>query len=378
MTEPTDLQPALPQHGDHFRETPLRKFFEAAIKHGSSDLIIKPQTPIRLRLRGSLRTIEAEPYTAEEFEQIIEQFLTADQREHYLHHGAIDLAYDFDEDNRFRVNVFRARGRSELAARRVSTEILTFEQLHLPPILGEIADAHLGLVLVCGITGSGKSTTLASMLQRINLNRPCHIVTIEDPIEFIFRDAKALVSQREVGVDVPTFSDGLRSLVRENPDVVLIGEMRDRETFEAAIQAAETGHLVFGTIHASSASQAFGRIYNLFPPDERDLIRDMFAQNLRSIIYQKLLPTLMKEPARVPATEVLINGPVVRKYILEGREVELPDVIRQSQKEGMIDFNSSLVQLVEKEYIHPKTALANAFNANELKMRLKGIQTDAS
>jgi twitching motility protein PilT len=378
MTEPTDLQPALPQHGDHFRETPLRKFFEAAIKHGSSDLIIKPQTPIRLRLRGSLRTIEAEPYTVEEFEQIIEQFLTADQREHYLHHGAIDLAYDFDEDNRFRVNVFRARGRSELAARRVSTEILTFEQLHLPPILGEIADAHLGLVLVCGITGSGKSTTLASMLQRINLNRPCHIVTIEDPIEFIFRDAKALVSQREVGVDVPTFSDGLRSLVRENPDVVLIGEMRDRETFEAAIQAAETGHLVFGTIHASSASQAFGRIYNLFPPDERDLIRDMFAQNLRSIIYQKLLPTLMKEPARVPATEVLINGPVVRKYILEGREVELPDVIRQSQKEGMIDFNSSLVQLVEKEYIHPKTALANAFNANELKMRLKGIQTDAS
>jgi len=298
--------------------------------------------------------------------------------EHFRTHGAVDMAYDYDDDNRFRVNVFLARGRISIAARRVSSEILSYSELHLPEVLEEIAEAHQGLILLCGVTGSGKSTTIASMLQQINERRACHIVTIEDPIEYIFKDAKAMVNQREIGVDVPNFATGLRTLVRENPDVVLIGELRDRETFEAAVQAAETGHLVFGTVHASSASQAFGRIYNLFPPEERDLIREMFAANMKAVIYQRLLPCLAEDISRVPAAEVLINNAVVAKYIADSRESELGDVIRDSREQGMLDLTSSLVDLVQKEYIHPRVAISAANNADELKMRLKGIRTGGS
>jgi twitching motility protein PilT len=376
-----DLQPididlqADKTHEDRLDGMRMRKFFETTITHQASDLIIKTGIKVRIRLKGDLRPLDAPAFESEEMEESIERLLTPAQLEHFRTHGSCDIAYAFDEDNRFRVNVFRARGKTAIAARRVSSEILSFEDLHLPPIMAKVAEERQGLVLLCGVTGSGKSTTIASMLQQVNETRPCHIVTIEDPIEYIFKDAKAVVNQREIGVDVPNFAEGLRALVRENPDVVLIGELRDRETFEAAIQAAETGHLVFGTVHASSASQAFGRIYNLFPPEERDLIREMFASTMKAIIYQKLMPTLVEGISRAPAVEVLLNNPVVEKYISDGRESELGDVIKSSQQEGMIDFGQSLVELVQKEYIHPRVALANAHNADELKMRLKGIVT---
>lgn len=386
MTQPTPATPADhqpididldadKQQVDKLKGHRLRKFFKTAIDHKASDLIVKTDAKVRVRLKGDLRELDAEPMTGEELEQAIEAMLSPVQVQHFKTHGSVDMAYAYDEDNRFRVNIFRARGRTALAARRVSSEILTLRQLHLPEGMEKIGEAREGLVLLCGVTGSGKSTTIAAMIQQINEARPCHIVTIEDPIEYIFKDAKAVVNQREIGVDVPDFPEALRALVRENPDVVLIGEMRDRETFEAAIQAAETGHLVFGTVHASSAAQAFGRVYNLFPPEERDLIREMFAANLKAIIYQKLLPALPEDMARVPATEILLNGPVVHKYITDERETELVDVIRGARGEGMMDMTSSLVELVEKEYIHPRVALANAHNADELKMRLKGIKT---
>jgi twitching motility protein PilT len=365
--------PLVMDHEDHLRATDLSRFFEAACKNKASDLIVKAGVPAKLRLRGELKNLKVEPYEEEQFEQIIEAFLTAEQYEHFSRHGYIDMAYDFDEDTRFRVNVYRQRGKSALSARRVHSEILTYDELNLPKSLEQIAERRQGLILISGITGSGKSTTIASMIQQINERRACHIVTLEDPIEYIFKDDKAVVSQREVGVDVPSFDEGLRSLVRENPDVVFIGELRDRITFESALRAAETGHLVFGTIHASSASQAFGRIYNLFPHDERDLIREMLSENLQAIIYQKLLPSLLEDVARVPAVEILLNNAVVSNYILEAREAEIPDVIRNSQREGMLDFSASLVRLVEKEYIHPREAIASAHNADELKMRLKGI-----
>ena len=378
MADTIDYQPIDTDHSDRIKGTRLRKFYEAAIRFQASDLIVKPGTPIKIRLKGDLKSLDAEPFTVEEFESDIARFLTEAQHGHFDRHGSVDLAYDFDDDNRFRVNVFQARGHLALAARRVSSEILGYEDLHLPKSMAKIPEARQGLVLLSGVTGSGKSTTIAAMLQQINESRPCHIVTLEDPIEFIFKDKKAVVNQREIGVDVPNFTEALRALVRENPDVVLIGEMRDRETFEAAIQAAETGHLVFGTVHASSASQAFGRIYNLFPPEERDLIRDMFSTTLRAIVYQKLLPTIRDDLSRVPAVEILLNNPVVQKYIQDGREVELPEVLRQSREEGMMDMASSLVDLVSKEYIHPRVALANAFNADELRMRLKGITTSGT
>jgi twitching motility protein PilT len=372
---PDHHQPIDTSHQDKVIKTRLRKFFESAIKHKASDLLIKPDAQARIRLRGELRKLEAEPFTDEEMNNIVEQLLSESQLHHYREHGAVDLAYDYDEDNRFRVNIYQARGRTSLTARRVSSEILSYADLHLPQIFEDIAGARQGLILMCGITGSGKSTTIASMIQQVNTTRPCHILTIEDPIEFIFKDGKAVVSQREVGVDVPDFSQALRVMVRENPDVVLIGELRDRETFEAAVHAAETGHLVFGTVHASSASQAFGRIYNLFPPEERDLIREMFAANLKAIIYQKLLESIRSDVDRVPAVEILLHTPVVEKYIRDSRESELPDVIRNSRQEGMMDLATSLVDLVQKEYIHPKVAMMAAHNADELKMRLKGITT---
>jgi twitching motility protein PilT len=230
-----------------------------------------------------------------------------------------------------------------------------------------------GLILFAGVTGSGKSTSIASMLQYVNERKRVHIVTIEDPIEYIFKDAKATINQREVGIDCLNFNEALRALVREDPDVVLVGEMRDHETFEAAIRAAETGHLVFGTIHASSAWQTFGRIYDLFSEGEREQIRKLLAYNLQSIVYQKLLPTLRKDIPRIPALEILLNTPATQKYILEAREGELLDVIRQGREEGMCDYTSSLVELVETEYIHHRVALESTPKPEELKMRLKGI-----
>ena len=351
----------------------LRKFWKACIDLEASDMILRPGIPVKFRIRGILKNAEAEPFTNDELEEEIRKILDAEQWQHYFENGTIDIAYAYDEDNRFRVNIFRTMGRHAMAARRIGSEILNYDQLGLPPVMKDIAENHQGLVLLCGVTGSGKSTTIAAMLQQINETRPCHILTIEDPIEYMFKDAKALVNQREIGIDVPDFATGIRSMVRENPDVVLIGELRDRETFEAAVQAAETGHLVFGTVHASSVSQTFGRIYNLFPPEERELIREMFAQNLRALVYQRLLKTLLKDVPRVPALEVMLNSPSVTKYIFEGREVELPNIIRNSQNEGMIDYHQWLVQLVDKEYIHPTVALEAARNQDELKMRLKGI-----
>ncbi len=305
--------------------------------------------------------------------QIAKDVLDEGQYKHFHHHGSIDFAYDFDDDNRFRVNLFMARGKPSMACRLITSNIKTFEELRLKPILGEVALSAQGLILFAGVTGSGKSTSIASMLQYVNERRKVHILTIEDPIEYIFKDDKATINQREVGIDCIDFNEALRALVRENPDVVLIGEMRDYETFEAAIRAAETGHLVFGTIHASSSWQAFGRIYDMFPEPERDQIRKLLAYNLRAIVYQKLLPTLREDIQRIPALEILLVTPPVQKYIIEGREGELLDVIKQSKEEGMIDYVSSLVELVESEMIHHRVALESTPKPEELKMRLKGI-----
>jgi twitching motility protein PilT len=305
--------------------------------------------------------------------QIAKDVLDESQYRHFHKHGQMDFAYDFDDDHRFRVNLFMARGKPSLACRLITADVKTFESLHLPETLGRLSMSAQGLILFAGVTGSGKSTSIAAMLQYINERKRVHIVTIEDPIEYIFKDAKAAINQREVGIDCLSFDEALRALVREDPDVVLVGEMRDYETFEAAIRAAETGHLVFGTIHASSAWQTFGRIYDLFPEAERDQIRKLLAYNLQAIIYQKLLPTLREDIARIPAMEILISNPIVTKYVLNAREGELLEVIKQSQEEGMIDFTSSLVNLVEAEYIHHRVALEATPRPEELKMRLKGI-----
>ena len=357
--------------------TSLRKYFETAIKFEASDILMRGGQKVKLRLRGTLKSLDTPPLDPAEFERDIEAALSPAHWEQYAKNGSLDIGTDFvladNSVHRFRINLFRTRGRSALAARRVSNKILNFKELFLPASLEKACATHQGLILLCGVTGSGKSTTIASMLQHINDTRACHILTLEDPIEYLFTDSKALVNQREVGIDVPNFALGLRALVRENPDVILIGEMRDRETFEAALQAAETGHLVFGTIHASSAAQAFGRIYDLFPKEERDAIRTMLAYQMVAFVYQKLMPTLRDDVQRAPAVEILLQSPATKKYILDGREHELDDVIKENRTEGMQTFTDSLVELVEKNMVHPKIAIANSPKPEEVKMRLKGI-----
>ena len=354
-------------------ERTLMKFLAATINFEASDLIVKVDLPPRIRLRGALKSLQTERCSEQLMFQIAKDVLDEKQYAYFHHHGSVDFAYDYDDDNRFRINLFMARGKPSMACRLITSNIKTFEGLGLKPILGEIAMSAQGLVMFAGVTGSGKSTSIASMIQYINERKRVHILTIEDPIEYIFKDDKATINQREVGIDCIDFSEALRAMVRENPDVVLVGEMRDNETFEAAIRASEIGHLVFGTIHASSSWQTFGRIYDMFPEGERGQIRKLLAYNLRAIVYQKLLPTLHADIQRIPVVEILLNTPPVQKYILEGREGELLDVIKKSFEDGMIDFTSALVELVESEMIHHRAALEATPKPEELKMRLKGI-----
>jgi len=352
-------------------------WLSAIIKFGGSDLIVKSDLKPRIRHRGVLKDVEVDVVTQDLMFQVAKDILDAGQLDIFCKKGSMDFAYDYDDRNRFRVNIFMARGKPAVAARLITSNIKKFEDLYLPQSLGDVAMMAQGLILFAGVTGSGKSTSIAAMLQYVNERKKVHIVTIEDPIEYIFKDDKATINQREIGIDCVSFNDALRALVRENPDIALVGEMRDYETFEAAVRAAETGHLVFGTIHASSAWQTFGRIYDLFPVNEREQIRKLLAYNLRAIVYQKLLPTLHQNIARIPALEILISTPAVQKYILEGREGELLDIIK-SRDAGMIDFTSSLVDLVEKEYIHQSVALQSTPKPEELRMRLKGISQGAS
>jgi twitching motility protein PilT len=373
---PTDQSPganAAVGRSHTLAQTPLRRFFEAAVTYGASDLLVRGGQSPRVRLKGKLQPLKADPVDPDQMHAWVYESLSPKLLAQLEAEGAVDLGVSISPRHRFRVNIFQTRGVLALAARLLGLEQLDFEKLHLPPVLGQIAAGEHGLVLVGGVTGAGKTTTIAAMLQHINRTRACHILTLEEPIEFVYIEDKAMIHQREVGVDVPTFAMGLRALVRENPDVVLIGEMRDRETFEAALRAAETGHLVFGTIHAPSTTHMFTRIYDLFPADHQPMIRAMLAGQMRAFICQKLLATTREQPSRVPALEILMQSPPTRKHILDGRENDLDAVIREHRDAGMQTMLDSLVALVEKDYIAPRTAEAAAPSAEELRMRLRGI-----
>ncbi len=363
------------------KEPFLNKFFKTCIKLKVSDLHLKAGRPPFVRVQGDLRPLDHPPLSDEQIRSGIFELLSDDQKELFKKMGAVDFAHDVGppgDADRFRVNAFLQRGKMSVAARRVNRNILTFEQLHLPPVMARIAEFNQGMVLLAGITGSGKSTTIASMIDYINERWPVHIVTIEDPIEYLFTDKKAVINQREIGIDVPDFASALKYLMREDPDVVLVGEMRDIETFSAAVHAAETGHLVFGTIHASSAAQTIGRILDLFPESERKAVRQALEFNLQAVICQKLIPSVKEGVPLVPTVEIMISNPSVRKLIHEERDNELINVIRASYDDGMIDFTEHLRQLVENGFIDHETAYEAAPNPNELKMALKGIRASAS
>lgn len=360
------------------REPELNKFFRVAIKTQANDLHLKVGQPAKLRLYGRLKDTTGEIMTEARMEQLVFEILSPTQKEFFLQNGTLDFAHEIGDEDRFRINIFRQRGMISLAARRVSANIPPLEELHLPKSLETICDRTQGLVLVVGPTGCGKTTTIASMINHINHTRSCHIVTIEDPIEYLFKDAKAIVSQREIGIDVQDFEDALRYLMRQDPDVVFVGEMRDARTVTAGMRAAETGHLVFGTMHSANASQAIHRLLDLFPQAERELARQTLSLAVKAIISQILLPCLKEDIDRLPAIEILLANPAVRKLISESREADLPSVIRSCQQEGMQDLTDNLCKLVKNGSIHPEEAYKYAPSKDELKMALKGIRTSTS
>jgi len=364
--------------GDSGREPELDKYFKAAIKTQASDLHLKVAQPPKLRIYGVLKSTKGEVMTEERIEKLVFEILTPEQKDFFLKNGTLDFAYEIKHQDRFRINIFRQRGAISLSARRVSSQVPPFESLHLPAVVQKIAETGQGLVLVVGPTGCGKSTTIASMIDHINKIRYCHIVTIEDPIEYLYKDDKAIISQRAIGIDVKDFEQALIYLMRQDPDVVLIGEMRDSETVQAGMRAAETGHLVFGTLHSANASQSIQRLLDLFPSGERDLVRQTLSLTLKAIISQVLLPSIKEGLDRIPAVEILIASPVVRRLIAEAREADLPTVIRSAQNEGMQDFTYSLCELIKDGSVDPKDAYQYAPNIEELKMALKGIRTTAS
>ena len=350
----------------------IDKLFELCSRHGASDLHLKAGNPPVLRVTGTMRALDTSPLSSEDIERLVYPMLSTSDLEKFKGKGDLDTAYAAPGVGRFRVNLFRQRGQAGLVARRVNNTIPSFEDLNLPSVLSKLAMYKQGLVLVCGITGSGKSTSLAAMIQHINTHRRCHIVTIEDPIEYMYEDKKALINQREVGIDVESFYTALRAVVRQDPDVILIGEMRDAETFSTALTAAETGHLVFGTLHSSTVPQTFARIFDIFPPEERNSVRQGLMFNLISIVCQKLAPTVDGK-GRVPVHEIMVMNATMQKLIQEEKEKKIADVIRTYEEAGMCDFNQSLFRLVKEEKITKKTALKMSHNPEQLKMNFKGI-----
>jgi twitching motility protein PilT len=371
------LEQPLDAHKALDGEPQLNRYLKAAIKTMANDIHLKVGQPPKLRLHGELKNTTGEILTPQRMEELIFEIMSPAQKDFFLKNGTLDFAHEVGSEHRFRINVFRQRGVISLVGRRVSAYVPSFESLHLPAVIEKIAQAQQGLVLVVGPTGCGKTTTIASMLEYITRTRSCHIVTIEDPIEYLFKDNKAIVSQREIGIDVPSFEEALTYLMREDPDVVFVGEMRDSRTVTAGMRAAETGHLVMGTMHSANASQAVHRLLDLFPQNERELVRQALAISVKAIISQVLLPSIREEVDRIPAVEVLLASPAVRKLISEGREGDLPSVIRNSQREGMQDLTDNLCKLVQEGWIDPKDAYKYAPNQEELKMTLKGIRTTA-
>jgi len=354
----------------------IDRMFEALVRLQGSDLHLKVGQPPFMRVKGSLQPLKAPRIDDEGMRRLCLPLLSERQLKILENDGGADFAYTAVVDGvkwRFRVNLLTQQGSLGLVARRVNNKIPDFKGLFLPPSLERLCQLDQGMVLLAGVTGSGKSTTIGSMLNYINQTYRKHILTLEDPIEFIFTEDKCLINQREIGTDVKNFEIGMKHAVREDPDIILVGELRDVETFKTAIHAAETGHLVYGTIHAASASSCIGRILDLFPQEEHPAIRSAIAFNMKGIVAQKLLKSIRPGVSRVPICEMMFFDVLVRKYVMEGQEHLLADHIRKSTKDGMQDFTMSLKNLIDQGLIDRNDALEIAPNREALMMALKGI-----
>ncbi len=348
----------------------LNYLLAAAIKVKASDLHLAVGRKPALRIDGSLRDLEKEAVlTSKDIEGLVLALVPSEQKEIFLKDKQLDFAYSFDENARFRVNAYFQRGYMAAALRLIPSKVGTIEELGLPPVLKNFATLPQGFILAVGPAGQGKSTTLAVILDEINHQRPDHIITIEDPIEYVFKQDKCIVSQREVNLDTPSFLTALKSVLRQDPDVIMIGEMRDPESMAAALTAAETGHMVLSTLHTNSASQTIDRIVDSFPASQQAQIVSQLAAVLVGIVSKRLIPKI--GGGRVPACEVMIVNSAIRNLIREKRFYQIDTVIETSKKEGMMTLNQSLAELVFNKQITAEDALLHSSNPAELNLFLE-------
>lgn len=350
-------------------ELDINQLLRIAVERQASDLHIGANHPPVLRINGDLTAITSEKLSPEQSKRLIYSILTQSQRETFENEYELDIAYEIPDVSRFRVNVFMARGTVGAAFRVIPNKIQSLRELGLPPILGELAMANSGLVIITGITGAGKSTTLASMIDIINAQKDCHIVTIEDPIEYLHVNKKSIVTQREVGSDTKSFADALKHVLRQDPDVILVGEVRDTESMAMTMTAAETGHLVLTTMHTIDAPQTIDRIIDLFPPHQQNQARTQLSGVLKAIVAQQLVPKAVGK-GLIPALEILISTPSVRNIIRKAETHQLYSVMQTSRQYGMQTMNQCLKDMVNAKKITKEVALQYSPNSEELRQML--------
>lgn len=359
-------------------EFKLRRALEEMVRRGASDLHLKVGRPPVLRIMGALTELDQPLLKPEEARRCAEQILTPQLREQFAAQREIDFAIGVQGLGRFRVNLFQQRGTLSFAFRAIPFEIPSLSDLQLPSILSELAASARGLILVTGVTGSGKSTTLAAILREINETRAVNVITIEDPIEFLHRDQKSLISQREVGTDTDSFHEALRHVLRQDPDVIMIGEIRDQVSMDTAMKAANTGHLVFSTLHTTDAPRTISRIISFFPPHEHQEVRALLADALRAVVSMRLIPRADGR-SRVPAMEIMINTAAISERIRTGEDLHtLPDLIADGRVQyGMQTFDQSLMELYNSGLISFETALHHSTNPADFRLRASGVEASS-
>jgi twitching motility protein PilT len=352
----------------------LKQMLVEMLNRRASDLHIRVGIRPHLRVNGRLEQIATDPMTIDKMDQIVTQILNEKQQERFYRKNEMDLALSVAKLGRFRINLFRQRGTSGIAIRAVNTQVPSFEELNLPPVVRDLAKMNRGLVIVTGTTGSGKSTTLAAIIEEMNANRSLNILTCEDPIEYIYRDKKSIISQREVGGDTESFASALRHAFRQDPDVVLIGEVRDLETMSIALTAADTGHLVLTTLHTLNVVETISRIISFFPPHQHAQIRLLLAGTLEAIVCQRLL-TRGDMPGRVPALEIMVGTAAIKECIIAPEKTtDIPDLIADGVVQyGMQTFDQSIMKLHKQGMISFEEAMGHATNPDDFDLRLKGI-----
>ncbi|MFB6356222.1 MAG: type IV pilus twitching motility protein PilT [bacterium] len=349
----------------------IDQFLEMMVENRASDLIIKVGSPPSFRIDGNIQKADMDPLTPEQTEKLARDFIPEDEMEALLNRQEYDGSYGIPDVGRFRVNAFLQRESVGIVFRHIEDEIFSFDELNLPESVEKLPYIERGMVLVTGTTSSGKSTTLASVIDYINEHMSKHVVTIEDPIEYVHDDKKSVITQREVGLDTDSFADGVKFVLRQDPDIILLGEMRDQVTVEAAIEAAQTGHLVFSTLHTNTTAQTIDRLVEFFPNEEQERIRLVLSEYLMAVLGQRLLSRCDKD-GMVPAVEVMFNTPIVQKLIAEDRVSKLHSAIHQGTNDGMQTFDQSLLALHEAGMIDDDEARKNCSKPDNWPMYKKG------